>query len=70
LEKTIASLEPAKTKIDPTTNFWALYKKVADEYDTDLVSKCAGDLDVSLLFVSAFTSLARPIRFNQVPFAF
>ena len=55
LEGAIASLKPAKIKTDPITNFWTVYKKVADEHDADLVSKYIGDLDTSLLFVSAFT---------------
>ena len=51
---------------DPTTNFWTAYKKVADEHDSDLVSKYVGDLDTSLLFVSTFMSLARLIRLNRI----
>jgi len=66
LEKAIANWKPARTKTDPITNFWTVYKKVADEHDTDLVSKYVGDLDTSLLFVSAFTSLACLIRLNKV----
>ena len=52
LEKAIANCKPTKIKTDPTTNFWTVYKKVADEHDDDLVSKYVGDLDTSLLFVS------------------
>jgi len=70
LEKAIANWKPTRIKTDPTTNFWTVYKKVADEHDNDLVSKYVGDLDTSLLFVSAFTSLARPIRLNQTLFVF
>ena len=66
MEKAIATLKPAKIKTDPTTNFWTIYKKVADEHDNDLVSKYVGDLDTSLLFVSMFTSLACLIRLNQI----
>jgi hypothetical protein len=55
-EKAIAIRKPRKIKTDPTTNFWTVYKEVADGYDTDLVSKYAGDLDTSLVFVSAFMS--------------
>ena len=54
------------TKTDPSTNLWAVYKKVADEHDNDLVSKRIGDLDTSLLFVSTFTFPARPILPSQV----
>ena len=55
-EKAITSLKPTKLKSNPTTHFWTVYKKVADEHDNDLVSKYVGDLDTSLLFVSAFMS--------------
>ena len=54
-EKAIASLKPTKLRNTPATHFWTVYKKVADEHDNDLVSKYVGDLDTSLLFVSAFT---------------
>jgi hypothetical protein len=57
--ETIANLNPQKLKTDPATNFWTVYKKVADEYDDDLLNKHVGDLDASLLFVSIFTSLPR-----------
>ena len=59
-EKAIASLNPTEHKPDPVTYFWTVYKKVADEYDNDLLSKYVGDLDTSLLFVSAFMSLHTP----------
>ena len=59
LEKAIAELNPHKLKTDPTTNFWTVYKKVAEEHDNDLLNKYAGDLDTSLLFVSIFMSLTR-----------
>ena len=62
LEKAITNWKPGKIKTDPTTNFWTVYKKVADEHDNDLVSKYVGDLDTSLLFVSAFTSPARLVH--------
>ena len=64
------SWKPSRIKTDPITNFWTVYKRVADEHDTDLVSKYVGDLDTSLLFVSAVTSLARHIRLNQFLFVF
>ena len=56
LEKAIEGLRPPVTKVDPTTNFWTTYKKVAGEHDNDMVSKYVGDLDTSMLFVSTFTS--------------
>lgn len=53
LEKAITDLKPTSIN-DPTTNFWTVYKKVADEHDDDLLKKYTGDLDTSLLFVSIF----------------
>jgi len=66
LEKAIANWKSGEVKTDPTTNFWTVYKKVADEHDNDMVSGYVGDLDTSLLFVSVLTFLARLIRLNQV----
>ena len=66
LEKIFASDKPAGTKTNPTTNFWATYKKVADEYDNDMISKYVGDLDTSLLFVSMSASLVLHARLNRV----
>jgi hypothetical protein len=59
LEKAIRELKPAPINIDPTKNFWTVYNQVADEHDNDLLKKYSGDLDTSLLFVSALMSLAR-----------
>lgn len=66
LEKAIADLKPSSVNIDPSTNFWTVYKKVADDHDHHLVSKYAGDLDNSLLFVSALLSLTF-VRFDPDP---
>ena len=70
LEKAIANWKPEKVEPDPTTHFWTVYKRVADEYDAEMVSKYVTDLDNSLLFVSAFASLRFCIRLNQIPFPF
>jgi len=65
-EKAIASWKPEKIKTDPITNFWTVYKKVADECDSDLLSKYVGDLDTSLLFVSTLTSPIPSLLLNHV----
>jgi len=57
-------LEEIKT--DPITNFWTVYKKVADEYDNDMISRYAGDMDASLLFVSTFSFLVPFIILNHI----
>ena len=59
LEQAVKELKPTPINVDPTTNFWTAYKKVADEYDDNLLSKYTDDLDTSLLFVSTSTLIAR-----------
>ena len=55
-EKAIANhCKPAAIKANPTTSFWSVYKKVADEHDNDMVTKYVEDLDTSLLFVCAIS---------------
>ena len=49
-------MKPQEIGSDPATKFWAAYEKVADWHDPNLLSKCVGDLDTSLLFVSMFMS--------------
>ena len=66
LEKAIANCKPEKVEPDPTTNFWTVYKEVADEYDNQMMSRYVTELDNSLLFVSPFPSLGCHIRLNQV----
>ena len=66
LEKAITNWKPTRT--DPATNFWTVYKKIADEHDNDLVSKYVGNLDTSLLFVSTSVPLPRLVYLNQVLF--
>ena len=62
----IATLKPTKAETDPTTRFWTVYKKVADEHDNDIFSKYIGDLDTTLLFVSTFMSLENLIHLNRL----
>ena len=57
LERAIKELKPTPTNIDPTTKFWTVYQKAADEYDRDLLDRYARDLDTTLLFVRMFTFL-------------
>ena len=68
LEKALANYKPLATKANPTTNFWTVYKKVADEHDNDMISKYVGGLDTSLLFVSMSMSLVRLTVLNRVLF--
>ena len=61
LEQAIKELKPTPitANVDPTTDFWNAYKKLADEYDDNLLGKYTDDLDTSLLFVSTSTLIAR-----------
>lgn len=68
LEKAIADSKPTPVNIDPTTRFWTVYKEVADEHDSDMVAKYAGDLDTSLLFVSTFAPFACIVLIQLGPF--
>ena len=68
LEKAIANRKPTGVKADPATNFWTVYKKVAEEHDNGMVSQYIGDLDTSLLFVSRPTSPECLISLIQVLF--
>jgi len=61
-------LKPETVKTDPAINFWTIYKKVADEYDDDMVSKYVGNLDTSLLFVSTPASYCTSYLFNHIIF--
>ena len=60
MEKAISNWKSGGVETDPTTNFWSIYKKVADEHDNDMVSGYVGDLDTSLLFVSVLGPLEYP----------
>ncbi|KAF9641888.1 hypothetical protein BDM02DRAFT_3177000, partial [Thelephora ganbajun] len=67
LEKAITGLKPPSFSVDPTTNFWTAYKKVADEHDNDLVSKYVGDLDTSLLFAGLFSAVTSQVIAQIIP---
>ena len=68
LEKALTNYKPLVTKANPTTNFWTVYKKVADEHDNDMISKYVGGLDTSLIFVSMPMSLVHLTVLNRVLF--
>jgi len=42
---------------DVLSNFWAAYKKVSTEYDSDMLERCNSGMDVLLIFVSVFLFL-------------
>ncbi|KAF9642584.1 hypothetical protein BDM02DRAFT_3124401 [Thelephora ganbajun] len=50
LGKAIVGLKPPLVSVDPTTNFWTTYKKIADEYDNALLSQCTNNLNICMQF--------------------
>ena len=68
LEKAIvAALHPVSPEIDPKMAFWHVYKKVADEHDTEFREKHKGDLDTSLVFVSGIGFIFRHTQLIRTP---
>ncbi|OAX35585.1 hypothetical protein K503DRAFT_668404, partial [Rhizopogon vinicolor AM-OR11-026] len=41
---------------DPTSRFWAAYKKVSSEYDDDMLERCNGNMDIVLIFAGLFSA--------------
>jgi hypothetical protein len=39
---------------DALSKFWAAYKKVSSEYDSDMLERCNGNMDIVLIFVSEY----------------
>lgn len=53
--KALPSLFPnLKTANNARDEFYDKFQRVADEYDRDFIGKYGGDLDITLIFVSAF----------------
>lgn len=55
LQKTVDVLQNStiavETAKDPLSKFWAAYKKVASEYDKEMLDRCNSDMDIVLIFV-------------------
>ncbi|KAF9782717.1 hypothetical protein BJ322DRAFT_993722, partial [Thelephora terrestris] len=52
---------------DPATNFWTVYKTVADEHDGDMLDKYSEDLDASLLFAGLFSAVSTAFIIQILP---
>ncbi|KAJ6481308.1 hypothetical protein C8R47DRAFT_1284469, partial [Mycena vitilis] len=44
--------------MDKKTNFWNLYKTLADEHDREFLQKYSTDLDTSLIFAGLFSAVS------------
>jgi hypothetical protein len=69
LNKAITDLNLEQKSVDPVTQFWTVYRKVAEEHDNDMVAKYVGDLDTSLLFVSVFMTASVSYLLKLDPFS-
>ncbi|KAJ7484188.1 hypothetical protein FB451DRAFT_1028578, partial [Mycena latifolia] len=66
LQTAIDGIKPKPPPTDKKTDFWNLYKTLADEHDKEFLEKYSSDLDASLIFVRLqFAGL-----FSAVSFAF
>ncbi|KAJ7670657.1 hypothetical protein DFH06DRAFT_1124966 [Mycena polygramma] len=54
----VEALRPKPTTMDKKTNFWNLYKTLADEHDRDFLQKYSTDLDTSLIFAGLFSAVS------------
>ena len=56
LEDILATLQDSKiaepSGKDERSRFWAKYKKVSEEYDTEFLDRHNGNMDIVLIFVS------------------
>ncbi|KAJ7742118.1 hypothetical protein DFH07DRAFT_980440 [Mycena maculata] len=51
LQQAVEGLKPKIPVTDKKTNFWNLYKTLADEYDREFQQKYSTDLDTALIFI-------------------
>ncbi|KAJ7745605.1 hypothetical protein DFH07DRAFT_977425 [Mycena maculata] len=51
LQQAVDGLKPKIPATDKKTNFWNLYKTLADEYDREFQQKYSTDLDTALIFI-------------------
>ncbi|KAJ7670677.1 hypothetical protein DFH06DRAFT_140384, partial [Mycena polygramma] len=58
LQMTVEALRPKPTTTDKKTNFWNLYKTLADEHDREFLQKYSTDLDTSLIFAGLFSAVS------------
>ncbi|KAJ7484177.1 hypothetical protein FB451DRAFT_1128290, partial [Mycena latifolia] len=51
LQTAVEGIKPKPPATDRKTDFWNLYKTLADEHDKEFLEKYSSDLDASLIFV-------------------
>ncbi|KAJ7150832.1 hypothetical protein C8R43DRAFT_1107270 [Mycena crocata] len=58
LQQAIEALKPKVPPVtDKKTNFWSLYKTLADEHDREFHQRYSTDLDTSLIFAGLFSAV-------------
>ncbi|KAJ7484175.1 hypothetical protein FB451DRAFT_1083552, partial [Mycena latifolia] len=58
LQTAIDGIKPEPPATDKKTNFWNLYKTLADEHDKEFLEKYSSDLDTSLIFAGLFSAVS------------
>ncbi|KAJ6599924.1 hypothetical protein DFH09DRAFT_1070610 [Mycena vulgaris] len=53
----VEALKPKAPATDEKTNFWNLYKSLADEHDKEFQQRHSTDLDASLIFAGLFSAV-------------
>lgn len=48
-----------RARFGDTLDFWARYDKLSDKYDSDMMGRLNGNLDILLIFVSASAAIRR-----------
>ncbi|KAJ6599805.1 hypothetical protein DFH09DRAFT_1503978 [Mycena vulgaris] len=54
LQSAVEGLRPKQPVMDKKTEFWNVYKPLADEHDKEFLEKYSTDLDTSLIFAGLF----------------
>ncbi|KAJ6599819.1 hypothetical protein DFH09DRAFT_1504015 [Mycena vulgaris] len=58
LQRAVEGLRPKQPVMDKKTEFWNLYKPLADEHDKELLEKYSTDLDTCLIFAGLFSAIS------------
>ncbi|KAJ6599769.1 hypothetical protein DFH09DRAFT_1271409 [Mycena vulgaris] len=58
LQTAVEGIRPKIPATDNKTNFWNLYKTLADEHDKEFLEKYSTDLDTSLIFAGLFSAVS------------
>ncbi|KAJ7484170.1 hypothetical protein FB451DRAFT_1027999, partial [Mycena latifolia] len=58
LQTAVEKIQPKPPAKEKKTNFWNLYKTLADEHDKEFLEKYSSDLDTSLIFAGLFSAVS------------